>query len=109
MSLNAILLQKCPRCEKGKMFRGIFKMNQYCAHCQLKFDREEGYYSMAIVVANFLYAMITAPTLLAMTTLNEPLWNIILVLGGFSILAVPLIFRYARTIWLHFDFMIHPE
>jgi len=64
---------------------------------------------MAIVIANFLYALIVAPTLLSMTTLNEPVWNIVLVLGGFSLIVVPLIFRYARTLWLHFDFSIHPE
>jgi uncharacterized protein (DUF983 family) len=109
MSLNAVLLQKCPRCEKGKMFHGIFQMNHTCAYCQLKFEREEGYYTMAIVFANFLYAMIIAPVLLVMTTLDETVWNIILVLGALSIVTVPLIFRYARTIWLHFDFTIHPE
>jgi len=109
MSFSAILLQKCPRCGKGKMFSGIFKMNKTCTHCQLKFEREEGYYTMAIVFANFLYALIVAPTLLTMTTMNKPVWNIVLVLGGFSLISIPLIFRLARAIWLHIDFRIHPE
>jgi len=109
MSFNALVTQKCPRCEKGPLFHGFFKMHATCPVCQFKFERQEGYFTMAIVIANFLYALIVAPTLLAMTTMNESVWNIILILGGFSIIAIPLIFRYARTIWLHFDFMIHPE
>jgi uncharacterized protein (DUF983 family) len=109
MSFRAMLMQKCPRCEKGNMFQGIFKMNETCPHCQLKFEREEGYYSMAIVFANFLYALVVAPTLLTMTTLNEPVWDIVLILGSFSLISIPIIFRAARSIWLHFDFKIHPE
>lgn len=109
MSYSALLLQKCPRCEDGKMFKGVFKMHETCPVCHFKFERQEGYFTMAIVVANFLYTMIVAPTLLVMTTMDEPVWKIIVVLGGFSLPAVPIIFRYARTIWLYFDFRIHPE
>lgn len=109
MSTFALVTNRCPRCEKGKMFRGIFKMNESCPECHFKFERQEGYFTMAIVFANFLYAFIVAPVLLVMTTMDETVWNIILVLGGISLVTVPLIFRYARTIWLHFDFRIHPE
>ena len=109
MSYSALLSQKCPRCEKGKIFRGIFAMNETCSNCHFKFERQEGYFTMAIVIANFLYALIVAPTLLVMTTLDEPVWKIVLILGGVSLLTVPLIFRYARAIWLHFDFRIHHE
>ena len=109
MSTFALITNRCPRCEKGKMFRGIFKMNESCPECHFKFERQEGYFTMAIVFANFLYAFIVAPVLLVMTTMDETVGNIILVLGGISLVTVPLIFRYARTIWLHFDFSIHPE
>ena len=109
MHINALLLQKCPRCEKGNMFQGIFKMHKTCTHCHMQFEREEGYFTMAILFANFLYALIVAPTLLVMTTMNATILDIALVLGGFSLLAIPLIFRYARAIWLHLDFSIHPE
>ena len=109
MSFNALILQKCPRCQEGSMFSGLFKMHSTCPRCHFKFERQEGYFTMAIVIANFLYALIVAPTLLIMTTMNKSVWDIILILGGFSLIAVPLIFRYARAIWLHFDFRIHPE
>ena len=109
MSLSAVIAQKCPRCTQGKMFKGIFAMNDNCSHCELKFDRAEGYYTMAIVIANFLYALIVAPTLLMMTVNDKTITEIILTLTGISLIAVPLIFRYARTLWLHLDFFMHPE
>ena len=109
MSLNAVVTQKCPKCEDGKMFNGIFKMNQTCSHCGLKFEREDGYFTSAIIIANFLYALIVAPTILIMTAINVPFWKIGLILGSISLVMVPMIFRFSRTLWLHFDFAIHPE
>jgi hypothetical protein len=109
MALSTLLFQKCPRCNKGKLFTGVFKMHEKCSHCHLKFDREEGYYTMAIVFANFMYALIVAPTLLILTAKDKSYTEIGAILAGISIVAVPVIFRYARTIWLHFDFFIHPE
>ena len=109
MSIFKIIAQRCPKCGDGKMFKGIFSMNEKCSICHFKFNRGEGFYTMAILIANFLYALIVAPTLLVMTTNNKPIIDIVFTLGGISIIVVPLIFRYARTIWLHVDFFVHPE
>ncbi len=109
MSFFKIIAQRCPKCGDGKMFKGAFSMNETCPGCHFKFDRGEGYYTMAILIANFLYALIVAPTLLVMTTNGEPIISIVLTLSGISIIVIPLIFRYARTIWLHIDFFVHPE
>lgn len=109
MNFSALVTQKCPKCSNGKMFKGIFAMNEYCSNCNLKFDRAEGYYTMAIVFANFMYAMIVAPTLLIMSTNDESVLDIAITLGVISLFAVPLIFRYARTVWLHLDFFMNPD
>jgi uncharacterized protein (DUF983 family) len=109
MSLNAVVTQRCPKCEDGKMFKGILKMNQTCTHCGFKFEREEGYYTMSIVIANFFYALIVAPTILIMTALDVPIWKIAVILGAISMVVIPLIFRLSRTLWLHFDFATHRE
>ncbi|NOG44339.1 MAG: DUF983 domain-containing protein [Calditrichaeota bacterium] len=84
-------------------------MNQTCSYCGFKFEREEGYFTSAIIIANFLYAFIVAPIMLIMTALEIPFWKIGLLLGSVSLVMVPFIFRFARTIWLHFDFSINPE
>ena len=109
MNISALFRQKCPRCSDGKMFRGLFKMNTTCPKCGFKFERQEGYFTSAIFIGNFLYALIVAPTLMIMTINEKPIWKIVAVLGGFSVIAIPLIFRYSRVIWQHVDFMIHPD
>ena len=109
MSMFDMVAQKCPKCGKGKMFKGVFAMNMNCSNCDFKFDRAEGYYTMSIVIANFMYALIVAPTILIMSTNDNSVLSIIITLSIVSIIAVPLIFRYARAIWLHLDFFTHPE
>lgn len=109
MNVNAMLGQKCPKCSKGKMFFGILKMHSHCPDCGFKFERQEGYFTSAIFIGNFLYALVVAPTLMIMTAVDAPVWKIATVLGSFSLIAIPVIFRYARAIWLHVDFMIHPD
>lgn len=58
--LPAALHAKCPRCRRGKMFQGqmygfrLQKMNENCPHCNLRFEREPGYFYVAMFVS---YAM----------------------------------------------------
>lgn len=109
MDINALIRTRCPRCANDKMFKGVFKMNTTCASCGFKYEREEGYFTSAIVIANFLYALFVAPTILILTTMDYPTISIVIILTTISIILVPLIFRYARAIWLYLDFYIHPE
>src|SRR5437764_919989 len=54
--LADILHQRCPRCRTGKIFRGSAflgfpKMNERCPVCQLRFEREAGYFLGAMYVS----------------------------------------------------------
>ena len=109
MNWIALILQKCPKCSQGKLFKGFLKMPEHCGHCGFKFERQEGYFTSAIFVGNFLYALIVAPSLMIMTANDVSFYKIAAVLVVLSVIFVPLIFRYARTIWLHIDFIIHPD
>jgi len=44
----------CPACQKGKMFRTYFKMNDYCPHCGVKYEREAGEYIVSMYINIFL-------------------------------------------------------
>ncbi len=103
MSFSSMMTLKCPQCEEGKMFKGVFKMYEHCPKCGMKYEKEQGYFTAAIFVGNFLYGLVVAPTILIMSAIESPIWKIALVLGGFSLVTVPLIFRYARSIWLYID------
>ena len=57
-SIVHILNSDCPHCLKGKVFNeksiffnfGFPKMNQYCSHCNYKFEKEPGYFFGAMYV-----------------------------------------------------------
>ena len=62
--LHAILKQKCPVCLQGDAYRSGITMHELCPVCGLRFEREQGYFLVAMYVA---YAM--AVPILALLTL----------------------------------------
>ena len=49
--LIAFFRQRCPRCCRGKIFGGFFRMNDPCPVCGMVFQREEGYFLGAMYVS----------------------------------------------------------
>ena len=41
---------RCPRCGTGRLYGKPFRMHDRCAHCTLKFEREQGYFIGAIYI-----------------------------------------------------------
>ena len=101
----AILRQRCPRCRQGPIFRGQITMNDYCPVCRLQFEREPGYFLGAMY---FSYPL-SVPILGLLILLGYwllPSWRIefIILLSAFAFIPfMPLVFRYARVLWIHFD------
>src|SRR4051812_12101564 len=54
--LWALLLLRCPTCRQGRLFSGMFQMNDPCPVCGRIFQREEGYFLGAMY---FSYALAT--------------------------------------------------
>ena len=84
-------------------------MNKACPVCGLVFEREQGYYTGAMVVSYAIavptYGLIVIALLLA--GVAAP---VALLVGGVLYLALaPFIFRYSRVVWLHFDWGIDPD
>lgn len=110
--LWAILLERCPRCRRGKMFRGQITMNETCSYCGLRFGREEGYYTGAMYVSYFESVAVLAVigTLLWWLGRNFlSLWMGMLITTAIFLLFVPMIFRYSRVMWLYIDWAINPD
>jgi uncharacterized protein (DUF983 family) len=101
----AILRQRCPRCRKGKMFRGQFAMNDPCPVCGLIFQREEGYFLGAMYVSYLLATMILVPSYYLAARLfprlDGPLVALLAILPYLPLM--PAVFRYSRVIWVYFD------
>src|SRR5687768_16653440 len=55
--LSAALHARCPRCRKGDMYSTSMygfqaqKMNARCPHCDLLFEREPGYFYVAMFIS----------------------------------------------------------
>jgi hypothetical protein len=87
----------------------MFSMNEQCPICGLRFERETGYWTGAMVASYALgipvLALIVAVLFFALG------WDILvaLVVGDVLFLAfVPFIWRYSRVAWLHLDWLIDP-
>jgi uncharacterized protein (DUF983 family) len=106
--LKAVLLQRCPHCLQGKAFDGFAHMSDRCPDCGYKFEIEPGYFIGAMYASYFLAIPVIALLTLAIHWLFLPDWqlyNVVLVAIFPFLFVVPIIFRYSRIVWMHFD---HP-
>jgi uncharacterized protein (DUF983 family) len=111
----AIWRQLCPRCRQGRIFkRSIFlgfpAMNQRCPVCDLKFEREGGYflgamyisYGLALVTILVLAAVLWGAVHLRMD--KAVVWALILFVPF-----IPSLTLLARVLWIHLDQALDPE
>ena len=85
------------------MFTGLFGMRSECEVCHLRFEREEGYWTGAMLINWLLVCLVAAPLWVIMFTKSVPFPLILLVTVAMLIAFLPLFFRYSRAIWLYLD------
>jgi len=114
---------KCPRCRIGNVFNGPTysfrpqKMNEHCSHCGLKYEREPGYFYVAMFVSyGFNVAQIIGTCILAylcgLDLVYENVWYYCGVVVLASVLFSPFNFRYSRMVllyWLSPGLRYEPE
>ena len=111
---RGIVLQLCPRCRIGRIFRksifwGFPTMNERCSHCGLKFEREQGYFLGAMYISYGL-ALPTIAILavllwwLAKLTLLKAIWWGLILFIPFA----PMLSFLARVLWIYLDQAIDP-
>lgn len=106
-----ILNNECPHCHKGKVFNekniffniGFPKMNQYCSHCQYKFEKEPGYFFGAMYVNYGLTVAQGIATYLIAQPFFPELFDLrIIAIIAFVILAMaPFNIRLSRLLWIY--------
>lgn len=107
---TAALQAKCPRCRRGNMFvtpmygLKLQKMHETCPHCNLKFEREPGYFYVAMFIS---YAMnvaqmvtIAVATYLLTGNLEDPVLYMATIFPAVFLLS-PFNYRYSRVILLY--------
>ena len=93
------------------MFAGSTRMNERCPACNLVFKREAGYFLGAMYVS-YAIAVAAMGFLMWIAWLLLPTWDLgilVLVACGFYLPFVPMVFRYSRVIWIHYDRWVWPE
>lgn len=109
-SLQAAVQGRCPRCRTGNVFAGPMyglkaqKMHETCPHCGVRYEREPGYFYVAMFVS---YALIVAElvtvcvaTYVITGNMENP-WLYLAVAFITAIALSPFNFRYSRLILLH--------
>lgn len=110
MNLLSILQLRCPHCHEGAVYRAPFRMNPTCPVCGVRFEREEGYFMMAVFVGYVMGFVIGALTLLLLyLTLRPSLWGYVIWTGVVVLLTAPVTFHYARVIWMAIDERLDPR
>lgn len=118
---QAAIQSKCPRCRTGEMFTGrayglkVQKMNEFCPHCQLKFEQRPGHFYVSMFVS---YAMVVAEIVIAclltylITGNDSSFWLYLVVSLSASVVLAPFNYRYSRVIlmyWLTPGIRYRPE
>lgn len=100
----------CPRCRTGAIFQGNLyrkngqKMHDNCPHCNLRYEREPGYFYVAMFVS---YALNVAEIVTAclgiyfLTGIDDSFWLYLGVVLGIVIILAPFNFRYSRVILMY--------
>ena len=110
-----IFRQRCPRCRIGgifrySIFRGFPKMHERCPVCDLKFDREPGYFLGAMYVSyalGIVFVALLAALLWRLTgwwITKDTIWAVVIFLP-----LAPTITYLARVLWIYLDQTIDPE
>ena len=84
-------------------------MHEICPVCGLRFEREPGYWTGAMVASYSL----GVPVLIALIALVWLItrWDLLAVLALADVLFIgtaPIVWRYSRVVWLHLDWVIDP-
>jgi uncharacterized protein (DUF983 family) len=106
MDLRALgrgLTKRCPVCGERDVFARYFTIRERCPRCDLEFEREEGYWLGAMVVAMTLVIVVFAVVFLGGLALTWPdvPWTTLLIVtivvnGLLPIVAYP----WCMTVWM---------
>ncbi|MBM3995742.1 MAG: DUF983 domain-containing protein [Planctomycetes bacterium] len=101
----ALICMRCPRCCDGSIYAHGMTMNERCPVCNMRFEREPGYFMGALYIS-YALAIVVLLLFMWLGTLILPdvdLGWIVLICAACFVPFVPVVTRYARVIWIHFD------
>lgn len=103
------LLLRCPKCGRGKLFRGPFTMHDACSNCGRPFDRGPGFF-LGSIYFNYGITAILVIVIYFTCFFTEILTDrqLLVTLSIFALIFPLWFFRYARALWVAFDELWDP-
>jgi uncharacterized protein (DUF983 family) len=92
---------RCPNCERGRMFTGLFTMREICPVCGVRFERLQGE-SIGGTLINLCLAEVLSigGYFVSDFLLHPPLAFQLIVWIAFNLLFVVFFYRHARGVWV---------
>ena len=109
--LGALL--RCPNCEKGSMFSGLFTIRDTCPVCGARFERQQGE-SVGGTVINLVLAEVLSigGFFVSQALFNPPLAFQLVFWIAFNLIFVVLFYRHARGMWVSVAYLsgdVYPD
>jgi uncharacterized protein (DUF983 family) len=103
---------KCPRCRIGNVFIGSSysrkgqEMEVSCSACGLRYERETGYFYVAMFVSYAfncaeMISVCVAAYILGLELITKNIWYYVALIIGISIVLAPFNYRYSRMVLLY--------
>ena len=91
------------------MFRTFWRMHENCPECGLLFEREPGFFYGAMYFSYGIGLVVATPVAIWMFLkgFSEPV--IFGAMIGLLAVLSPLLYRYSRVAWMHFDQRFDPR
>ena len=102
-ALGRGLVLRCPVCGTGGLFTGYFALARRCPGCDLEFEREDGYWLGAMIVAMALVIVQFAVVFLgglALTWPDVPWTGLLVVTFVLNALVPVLAYPWCKTVWM---------
>ncbi len=102
--LSRAVRLRCPRCGGGKLFKTWMTMYPTCPNCNLKYERDPGYFLGSAYINYGLTSLILTAAYIGLHVVGGISNRVLLIpLVGFFVLFPLAFFRYARALWLALD------
>ena len=106
------LRKRCPNCGGGNLFQGFFRLKPACPACGYVFEREDGYWTGAMIVniaaCEAWFFFLFVGVLLA--TAPDIEWGPVLLVALVTNGILPVVFYpHSKTIWMALDLHFNPQ
>ncbi len=91
---------RCPACQRGHMFRTLFRMNVRCPVCGVVFERDHGEITGGMAINTVLVLLIAVVGAVVSVVTDYSAWLIIGITAVVMTIVGVLFYRHARALWI---------